>query len=316
MVSSPSAVGAWPALPLRDWQDTYDTLHRWMQIVGKTRLYFAPMQNHWWNATLYLTARGLGTSPMPDGARTFEVNVDFIDHSLAVTTSDGAIRTLALQPRSVAEFFAEYLEALRSLDVHPRIWPVPQEMDDDLRFDQDRIHRSYDPDAAHRFWRVLADTDRVLKTYRAKFLGKSSPSHVWWGSFDIACTRFSGARAPRHPGGVPNCADYVMIEAYSHECISAGWWAGTPGRMDEPGFYAYAYPEPAGYAVAPIQPAGAYYHPDLHDWVYPYDAMRNTPDPDAALLEFLESAYSTAADLANWDRAALERPKQRFPLDT
>jgi hypothetical protein len=189
-------------------------------------------------------------------------------------------------------------------------------MDDNLRFDEDQIHDSYDPDAAHRCWRVLADTDRVLKTYRAKFLGKSSPSHLWWGGFDIACTRFSGKRAPRHPGGIPNCADYVMVEAYSHECISAGWWPGSSGATDEPCFYAYAYPEPPGYTEAAVRPAGAYYHPDLHDWIYPYDAMRSTPDPDAALLEFLETAYSTAADLAHWDRGALERPEQRFPLDT
>ena len=316
MVSTLNAVGAWPALPLAEWQDTYTTLHRWMQIVGKTRLQFAPMQNHWWNATLYLTTRGLGTSPMPDGTRTFDVELDFIDHSLAVTSGDGAVRMMSLKPRSVADFYAEYLDALRSLGIRPHIWPVPREMDDNLRFDEDRIHTSYDPEAAHRCWRALADTDRVLKAYRAKFLGKSSPSHFWWGSFDIACTRFSGNRAPTHPGGVPNCPDYVTIEAYSHECISVGWWPGSAGRMDEPGFYAYAYPEPPGYPVAAIQPAGAYYHSELHDWVYPYDALRSTPDPDAALLEFLESAYSTAADLGRWDRAALERPKQRFPFDT
>jgi hypothetical protein len=316
VVSTLNDVGAWPALPLAEWQDTYTTLHRWMQIVGKTRLQFAPMQNHWWNCTLYLTTRGLGTSPMPDGARTFEVDVDFIDHSLVVTTSDGAIRTIPLKPRSVADFFAEYLETLRSIGIRPRIWPVPQELDDNLRFDEDRIHTSYDPDASHRFWRALADIDRVLKTYRAKFLGKSSPSHVWWGSFDIACTRFSGNRAPPHPGGVPNCADYVMTEAYSHECISVGWWPGSAGRMDEPGFYAYAYPEPTGYAVAAIKPAGAYYHPQLRDWVLPYDAVRNAPDPDAAALEFFESTYSAAADLGHWDRTALERPKQRFSFNT
>ena len=297
----------WPSLPLVGWQDTYATLHRWLQIVGKTRLRLAPMQNHWWHSALYLTARGIGTSPIPFETIAFEVELDFIGHVLVVRTSRGESRSLALSARSVADFFEEYLALLDSLGIRPRIWPVPVELPDTLPFDEDRTHASYDPDAAHTCWRVLAQCDRVFKTFRAGFLGKSSPSHLWWGSFDLACTRFSGRGAPRHPGGVPNCPDYVAREAYSHECISVGWWPGTIGGVAEPAFYAYAYPEPPGCAIATISPEGAYYHSQLREWILPYEVVRGAPDPDAALLAFCHSTYSVAADLAQWDRAALER---------
>lgn len=297
---------AWPRLPLAEWHETYATLHRWTQMVGKTRLALAPMQNHWWQVTLYLTARGLGTSAIPDRQRSFEIEFDFIDHALIARTSDGATRTMPLRPRPVAEFYADYVSMLRSLDVATRIWPVPVEMADALPFPEDRLHATYDADAAHRCWRVLAQVDRVLKTFRSGFVGKCSPSHFWWGAFDIACTRFSGRRAPRHPGGIPNCPDRVAIEAYSHECISAGWWPGNVGgAMEEPAFYAYAYPVPDGCSAARVRPAAASYHPTLREWVLPYEAVRTSADPDRDLLEFLTSTYDAAAELAAWDREAL-----------
>jgi hypothetical protein len=297
---------AWPELPLAEWRDTYATLHRWMQIVGKTRLSLAPMQNHWWNTTLYLTPRGLGTSAIPAAARSFSVEFDFVDHVLVLRASDRPVRTLALTAKPVAEFYRAYVDALAELDVHPAIWPVPVELADTLRFDEDRMHRSYDPGAANRCWRVLAQADRVFKIFRGRFLGKSSPSHFWWGSFDLSCTRFSGRPAPTHPGGVPNCPDYVTREAYSHECISVGWWPGTEGSVEEPAFYAYAYPEPPGCPAASIAPAGAYYHAGLHEWILPYERVRNASDPDAAVLAFCHSTYSAAATLGGWDRS-LER---------
>ncbi len=303
---------SWPLLALREWQDTYATLHRWMQIVGKTRLALAPMQNHWWQVTLYLTARGLGTSPIPYEGRSFEIDFDFLDHRLVIRTSEGATRAIPLAPQPVAHFYRDYQGMLAALGIKPRIWPVPVEIADATPFPEDRAHASYDGDAAQRCWRILARTDRVLKQFRGRFLGKSSPSHFWWGSFDLSCTRFSGRRAPLHPGGVPNCPDYVTREAYSHECISAGWWPGTVGApVTEPAFYAYAYPEPAGCADAPVRPDAARYHPVMREWILPYEAVRAAPDPDAALLEFLESTYEAAADRGGWDRAALERGRDR-----
>ena len=302
-----STVPAWPALPLADWADTYTTLHRWMQIIGKTRLRYAPMQNHWWQTALYLTARGITTSPMQVGPRELEVELDFIDHVLIARASDGRTRTLQLVPRSVAEFYEAYLQTLAELDVAPTIWPVPVEMGDRLRFDADRAHASYDRDAAARCWRVLARVDQVLKAFRGRFLGKASPSHFWWGGFDIACTRFSGRRAPPHPGGIPNTPDFVTREGYSHECISVGWWPGTFGSIEEPAFYAYAYPEPPGCDVAHVEPPGVYYHATMREWILPYESVRSAADPDAAVLAFCESTYATAADLGGWDRAALER---------
>jgi hypothetical protein len=302
------ATASWPRLDLEEWAPTEATLHRWLQIIGKTRLALAPMQNHWWQIVLYLTARGLTTSPMPYANQTVEVDLDFIDHALTIMTSDGETATLRLAPTSVADFFAQYMSALRSVGVDSRIWPVPCELPDTLRFTEDREHASYDADAAHRCWQALVCADRALKKFRGRFLGKSSPSHLWWGAFDIACTRFSGRLAPTHPGGIPNLPDRVTREAYSHECISAGWWPGTiGGPVAEPAFYAYSYPEPAGCDVAPIRPEGAYYHPDMHEWILPYDIVRQSPEPERLALEFFQSTYDVAADLGKWDRAALER---------
>ena len=295
----------WPTLPLAPWQDTLATLHMWTQIVGKTRLALAPMTNHWWQVTLYVTARGLSTSPMPYQDRSFEVDFDFIDHLLSVRTSGGDTRTLPLIPRPVAEFHREYFALLRSLGLEVKIRPVPVEVQEATPFPADQAHRSYDPDAAQRCFRILAQVDRVLKEFRARFIGKASPVHFWWGSFDIACTRFSGQPAPRHPGGVPNCPDYVALEAYSHECISAGWWPGA--GLGEPAFYAYAYPEPAGLGDARIQPSGAFYSRELREFVLPYEAVRVSPRPDETLLAFLQSTYEAGAKLSKWDRAALER---------
>ena len=301
-------MASWPQLPLSDWTDTQTTLHRWTQIVGKTRLALAPMQNHWWHCALYLTARGLGTSPMPYAKGSVELEFDFLDHRLVGRTSGGATKSIPLAPRSVADFYGDYLGMLAALGVEAKLWPVPQEMADTTRFTDDREHASYDADAAQRCWRILALTDRVLQRFRGPFLGKSSPSHFWWGGFDLSCTRFSGRPAPRHPGGIPNLADYVTREAYSHECISAGWWPGNVGGpVAEPAFYAYAYPEPAGCPEAPVRPAAARYHLALREWVLPYEAVRAAPDPEGALLEFLQSTYAAAADRGGWDRARLER---------
>jgi hypothetical protein len=298
----------WPELPLQQWQDTYQTLHRWAQIVGKTRLAFAPMQNHWWQVTLYVTARGLGTSPVPDGHRTFEIDFDFVDHNLKVRTSEGRTVEMPLEPMTVEAFYRRYLELLASVSLEPHIRAVPAELPDTLPFAEDRTHASYDRDAASRCWRALVQADRVLKEFRGRFLGKSSPSHFWWGAFDLSCTRFSGRPAPQHPGGVPNLPDRVTREAYSHECISAGWWPGSPGSpVAEPAFYAYAYPEPPGCPEAVIRPDEGRYEMALREWVLPYEAVRTAPDPDAMLLEFLQSTYEAAATLGGWDRKALER---------
>jgi hypothetical protein len=306
--------GDWPELPLAAWQDTYATLHRWTQIVGKTRLAFAPMQNHWWQITLYVTSRGLGTSPIPSGTCTFEADFDFLEHRLVLKTSDGRTAGMPLVPMTVQAFYADYMALLRSLSLEPRIRPVPSELPDTIRFDTDREHASYDPDAAQRCWRALVQADRVLKQFRGRFIGKCSPSHFWWGAFDLSCTRFSGRVAPPHPGGVLNLPDRVTREAYSHECISAGWWPGSVGSpVPEPAFYAYAYPEPDGCAEAPIRPSAARYEMALREWVLPYDAVRTAADPDALLLGFLQSTYDVAANLGGWNRAALDRPPSEWP---
>ena len=303
---------AWPALPLAEWRDTYATLHMWTQIVGKTRLALAPMENHWWQVPLYVTPRGLSTSAMPSGNRTLAVEFDFIDHVLSVESSDGATSTLPLIPRSVADFYTAYMTALRSLGFAPTIRPVPVEVETAIPFAEDRQHASYDADAAHRCWQILVQADRVLKRFRGRFLGKASPVHFFWGSFDLAATRFSGRRAPPHSGGAPNCPDYVMVEAYSHECNSAGFWPGG-GAIAEPAFYAYAYPEPAGYRERAVRPDGARYSAEAREFILPYDALRGAGDPDDALLQFLQSTYEAAADLARWDRPALERPPREWP---
>ena len=305
-MSEPAPQEEWPPLPFDEWKDTLATLHRWTQMVGKTRLALAPMTNHWWQVTLYLTARGLTTSPMPVGQRTVEIEFDFLDHVLAARTSDGASRRMRLAPRSVADFHREYRTLLRSLDVEAKIWPVPVEMPEAVPFTDDVVHASYDAGAAHRCFRVLAQADRVLKEFRGGFLGKCSPVHFWWGGFDLSCTRFSGRRAPLHPACLPNLADRVTREAYSHECVSAGWWPGG-GVLREPAFYAYAYAEPAGLSAAAIRPREAYYHRELREFILPYDAVRTAARPDEMLLAFLQSTYDAAADLLGWDRAALER---------
>ncbi|HJQ12359.1 MAG TPA: DUF5996 family protein [Gemmatimonadaceae bacterium] len=298
-----------PELDLNGWADTQTTLQRWLQIVGKTRLKFAPMQNHWWQVVLYVTSRGLTTSPIPYEGRTFEVSVDFVNHELVIVTNDGETRSMPLRSRSVADFYDEYMATLRSVGVAAKLWPVPVEMADTLRFTDDQIHDAYDRDAAHRLWQVLVFTDRALKSFRGQFIGKCSPSHFWWGGFDLACTRFSGKPAPPHPGGIPNLADYVTRESYSSECISAGWWPGNVGGpVAEPAFYAYSYPEPPGCDAASVGPEGAYYHPQMREWILPYEAVRNAPEPEHALQQFLETTYGAAAQLAKWDRAKLERP--------
>jgi hypothetical protein len=297
---------AYPALPYAAWRETLATLHLWTQIVGKTRLALAPMENHWWQVALYLTPRGLTTSPMPVGTRTFAVDFDFINHKLIIVTSEGAKRSMVLAPQSVADFYAEYVEALHSLDLAVKIWPLPVEVEQAIPFARDREHAAYDADYANRFWRVLAESDRILKRYRGAFLGKASPVHFFWGSFDLAATRFSGRTAPRFSGTVSNCPAYVMIEAYSRECASCGFWPGSEA-LPEPAYYAYAYPEPAGYGERPVRPAQAYYHTGLREFILPYDAVRTAPSPDDVLLAFADSTYAAAADLAKWDRQALER---------
>jgi hypothetical protein len=307
--NAPSAA-AWPELSLEEWRDSYATLHLWTQIVGKTRLAYAPMQNHWWQVVLLPSARGLIAPAMPVGERTLEVEFDFIEHRLVARTSDGRSGEIPLVPQSVAAFYGAYLELLAGLDVHLRMRPKPCEVVEAIPFPEDHAHASYDPDAARRCWRILEQSARVFQEFRGRFVGKCSPVHFWWGAFDLACTRFSGRPAPRHPGGFPNLADWVTREAYSHECISAGWWPGSVGGpVAEPAYYAYAYPEPVGCPEAAIRPAEARYHPDLHEWVLPYDAVRRAADPDGMLLEFLESTYGVAADLGGWDRKGLERAR-------
>jgi hypothetical protein len=296
----------WPALPLESWRDTYDTLHMWTQIVGKTRLALAPAQNHWWQVALYLTPRGLTTSAMPLGHRTFAVDFDFIDHHLHVRTSDGATGSLALVSRPVADFFAAYFGLLQSLQLSVTIHPVPVEVETAIPFAADREHATYDPDAANRCWRILVQADRVLKRFRGEFTGKSSPVHFFWGGFDLAATRFSGRPAPLHRGGVPNCPAWVMQQAYTHECSSCGFWPGG-AVIAEPAFYAYAYPTPARFSECGVQPEAAFFSQELGEFILPYEAVRTTADPDEMLLAFFRSTYAAAADLAGWDRAALDR---------
>ena len=297
---------AWPALPLDAWRDSYATLHLYSQIVGKTRLALAPMQNHWWQVALYPAARGLTTGAMPCGERTLDVTFDFLAHALVIRTSDDKTRSLPLVARPVADFYAEYGAALRALGVEAPIHGVPCEVVTAIPFADDRVHASYDPDAAQRHWRILLAVARVLETYRSSFVGKASPVHFFWGSFDLATTRFSGRGAPRHRGGAPNCPDYVMVEAYSHECASFGFWPGG-GAVTEAAFYAYTYPEPAGFAQRPILPSAARYDDDLREFILPYEAVRAAERPDDTLLAFLQSTYAAAANRASWDRAALER---------
>jgi len=295
----------WPELPTAAWRDTYATLHLWTQIVGKIRLTLSPWLNHSWHVTLYVTARGLSTSPIPDGARTFEIEFDFIDHVLRISTSDGERRQFALAGRSVASFYAQVMAELAALGIHVAIDEKPNELPDPIRFSKDTQHASYDPEAVRRFFRILVSADRVFKQFRTGFLGKASPVHFFWGSFDLAVTRFSGRSAPRHPGGVPNLSDDVACEAYSHEVSSAGFWPGS-GAIDYPAFYSYAYPEPPGFRATKVRPDAAFFSEALGEFVLPYDAVRSASDPDKALLDFLQSTYEAAADAAKWDRDALE----------
>jgi hypothetical protein len=307
-VSDAAVQHAWPALPLHDWQATYATVHLWTQMLGKTRLALAAPVNHYWHTTLYVTARGLATSAMPYGERALDLELDFIAHRLIARTSDGQMADMPLAAVPVRDFYRDYLALLNSLGMQLRLWRMPVEIEGALPFDVDNVHDAYDPDAMQRCWRVLLQSARVLQSFRSEFLGKCSPVHFWWGAFDLACTRFSGRPAPLHPGGVPNLADHVTRESYSHECISAGWWPGSSGgAVAEPAYYAYAYPEPAGCATAPVRPAAARYDIQLREWILPYDAVRTAADPDAELYAFLQSTYEAAAELGGWDRAALER---------
>ena len=294
---------------VHDWQETQMALHLRTQIVGKTRLALAPPQNHWWHTTLYLTARGLTTSPMPYDGGTLQIDLDLVDHVLIATTSTGATRTLALRQQPIAEFFAEYQTLLRALDVAVEIWPMPVEIADPIRFTDDHRPLGYDRGAVARFFGLLRQADLALKQFRSSFLGKCSPSHFWWGSFDLACTRFSGRAAPTHPGGIPNLADFVTREAYSHECISAGWWPGTPGgAVAEPAFYAYAYPEPAGCPDVAVRPRAARYELAMREWILPHRAVLSAENPSALMQEFLEFTYETAARLGDWS-PDLVRPR-------
>lgn len=291
---------SWPALSLAGWADTLATLHMYTQVVGKIRLASTPLVNHFWNVPLYVTARGLTTSAMPYAGRSFQLDFDFLDHQLTISCSDGAKRQLALRPRSVAAFYHEVVRLLRELGIEVNIWPVPVEIEHAIPFAEDEQHATYDPDAAQRFWRALTLIAPVLEDFRAGFVGKCSPVHFFWGSFDLAVTRFSGRPAPPRKG-----ADAITREAYSHEVISHGFWPGGNGQ--EAAFYAYAAPVPAGFAEAKVQPAAAFYSLELNEFLLPYEAVRTAPDPAAALREFLQTTYKAGATLAHWNRAALER---------
>jgi hypothetical protein len=296
---------AWPAVPLDGWIDTRDTLHMWLQIVGKIRLARTPPINHSWHTTLYVTSRGLTTTPIAHGDRIFQIDLDFLDHRIAVSTGDGRVTGFALEAMTVAAFYRRVMEELDALGLPVRIAATPNEVLEAVPFAADEIHATYAPEAVTRFWRALVQADRVMKIFRGRFIGKCSPVHFFWGAMDHAVTRFSGRRAPEHPGGIPNLSDAVTREAYSHEVSSCGFWPGS-GTVAYPAFYAYAYPEPPGFADARVGPREAFYSQDLREFVLPYDTVRESDDPDRLLLEFFQSTYEAAADLAHWDRAALE----------
>jgi hypothetical protein len=315
MPAEESGVEIWPALPLDSWSETCATLHMWTQIVGKIRLVHSPWVNHSWHAALYVTATGLSTSPIPYDDRIFEIDFDFITHRITVQSSDGRTGGFGLEPQSVAAFYARLVEEMRRLDLRVAIRKTPNEVVDPIPFDRDEVHRAYDPIYANRFWRILLQADRVMKRFRAEFIGKCSPVHFFWGAQDLAVTRFSGRRAPEHPGGIPNLPDWVTREAYSHEVSSCGFWPGG-GPIPYPAFYSYAYPEPAGFGEAPVRPAEAFYSADLREFVLPYDVVRNAPLRDEALLDFLRTTYEAAAGLAGWDRASLERGPDSPPMRT
>lgn len=306
MQGKSAQTSAWPQLPsLAAWEESLATIHMCAQVVGKIRLSLSPWINHSWGSALYVTARGLATSPIPYGDMTFNIELDFTGHALRITSSTGHERGFRLHAMPVADFYRQSMDALRELGIEVRIFTRPVEVTEAIRFEEDRQHAAYDGLAVHRFWQGLIQVDRVFKEFRARFVGEASPVHFFWGAFDLAATRFSGRTAPPHPGGGPNCADWVMREAYSHELASAGFWPGT--GLGEAAFYAYAYPEPDGYRGREIAPADTYYSTALGEFILPYEAVRTVSDPDGALLQFLQTTYESAAELANWDRAALER---------
>jgi Family of unknown function (DUF5996) len=298
----------WPALPLSEWKETCDTLHMWTQIVGKIRLALTPKVNHWWNVALHVSSRGLTTSVIPYGVRVFEIEFDFLEHELRIQTCDPATRIVPLAPRSVADFYKEVTSALHSLNLDVEIWKMPVEVADPIPFDQDTVHASYDPEYARRFWRVLVSVDEAFKVFRSRFLGKSSPVHFFWGSFDLAVTRFSGRPAPPRNDPDPVLRK-IMQEAYSHEVISAGWWPGG-GDVKDAAFYCYAAPEPQGFAAARVYPQAARYESKVGEFLLMYDEVRRASSPSSTLLEFLQSTYEAGANLAKWDRKALDRPSE------
>ena len=300
---------AWPALKVADWTPTRDTLHMWTQIVGKIRMAHAPLVNHWWQVTLYVSPRGLTTSSIPYGSGSFDIEFDFVEHRLRIRSSDGGTREIALAPMSVAEFHDRTLAALGELGIEATISAGPNEVDPAIPFAQDHEHASYDPEAAHVFWRQLVAADRVIGEFRSHFVGKVSPVHFFWGAMDLACTRFSGRPAPQHPGGAPNCGDWVMVEGYSRELSSCGFW---PGGGEEGAFYAYAYPEPDGFRAHPVRPEQAYFSEQFQQFLLPYEAVRTSDDPEKLVAEFLHSTYEAAAEHGNWDRASLEDDPQRW----
>ena len=299
----------WPRLRVEDWAATRDTLHLWTQIIGKVRLVHAPMLNHWWQVPLYVSPRGLTTSAIPQGHRIFDIEFDFCDHELRVRTSNGATGRIALEAMSVADFYGKTLNLLGTLGIEVAIHAAPNEVNPAIPFAQDRQHASYDPDAVRLFWHQLISAERVLQAFRSYFIGKVSPVHFFWGSFDLTCTRFSGRSAPAYTGKVANCPTWVMVESYSREVSSCGFW---PGGGDEGAFYSYAYPEPDGFADAPVGPDAAFYSPEFRQFLLPYEAVRTAPDPDRTLLQFLHSTYEAAADRGVWDRAALETDPTRW----
>ena len=290
-----------PALPFDSWKDTLATLHMWSQIVGKVRLKLCPLVNHWWNVPFYITARGMTTSAMPYEQRDIEVQFDFIEHKILIETSEGRVVTMAMAPQSVADFYKKFMAALAELGINVRIWTTPCEVPDPIPFEQDNTHSAYDPEAAHKFWRILVWVDQIFKEFRAGFQGKASPVHFFWGSFDLAVTRFSGRPAPERPG-----ADSITREAYSHEVSSAGFWPGG-GDIKGPAFYSYAAPEPSGFAEQRVGPPEAFYHAQMKEFLLMYDDVRTAASPKRALMEFLQSTYNAAADLGKWDRKSLER---------
>jgi hypothetical protein len=310
MANSSTSGDVWPSLPLNEWIDTLTTLHLWTQIVGKIRLTQTPWINHTWHVTLYVTARGLTTSPIPYTTRVFELNFDFIDHVLVIQSNDGQTGFLPLRPQSVARFYLGLKEQLGKLGIHVTIYAKPNEVPDPIRFDEDEIHRAYDSEYANRFWRILMQSDRVFKRFRSRFIGKCSPVHYFWGAPDLALTRFSGRRAPKHPGGIPNLPDRVTRDAYSHEVSSCGFWPGG-GPVPYPVFYSYAYPEPAGFRQAPVKPETAFYSEEYREFMLPYDTVRRASSPDDVLLDFLQSTYESTANLGNWDRESLEAQPEK-----